>query len=239
MTVVRYANTESIWDGFPRLAARRIRQSGARQILEIGAGANPTFTLDELSDSQADYTLLDISSDELEKAPPGYRTVVADIGAPDLKLERQYDFVFSRMLAEHVEDAFAFHRNIFRLLTNGGLAVHFFPTLYAPPFVANRLLPERLASSVVRTLQPGRLDSGKQNKFPAYYEWCRGPTRRQVKRFEALGYAVDEYLGCFGHDGYYNRIPWVKSIHNTLVAYLVRHPLPALTSFAYVVLRKP
>ena len=238
MTVVRYLNTDSVWDGFPRLAANRIRQSGARRILEIGAGANPTFKLDELSGSDTDYTLLDISNDELRKAPSGYKTVIADIGAPDLRLERQYDFVFSRMLAEHVEDALAFHRNILGLLTRGGIAVHFFPTLFAPPFLANRLLPEGLASRIVRLLQPGRLDSGKQNKFPAYYEWCRGPTRKQIKRFEGLGYAVDEYLGCFGHDDYYKRLPWLQSVHNALATYLVRHPVPSLTSFAYVVLRK-
>ena len=46
------------------------------------------------------------------------------------------------MLAEHVPDGYRFHSNLFELLKPGGVAFHFMPTLYSPPFVINRLLPE-------------------------------------------------------------------------------------------------
>ena len=38
------------------------------------------------------------------------------------------------------------------------------PTMFAPPFVLNYLLPERLAESVLHLMQPGRERSGKQSK---------------------------------------------------------------------------
>jgi 2-polyprenyl-3-methyl-5-hydroxy-6-metoxy-1,4-benzoquinol methylase len=76
--------------------------------------------------------------------------------------------VFSKMLCEHLPDARTFHENCLRLLKPGGRAVHFFPTLYTLPFVANRLIPEEFARAVLRRIQPGRIDDPKHEKFPAY-----------------------------------------------------------------------
>jgi hypothetical protein len=139
------------------------------------------------------------------------------------------------MLAEHVRQPRQFHRNVHSLLRPGGLAFHFFPTLYALPFVANALLPERASAAVLRFCSPR--DPVTQRKFPAYYRWCRGPTASQMRRFESLGYAVEQYVGFFGH-GYYERIPGLRSLHRWATAYMLRHPLPWVTSFAYLILRK-
>lgn len=225
------------WGAYAPSLRTLIREHGLRNVIEIGGGANPSFKPDEVRTLGLDYTLLDISQTELDKAPAGYRTLCADIASPTLALDAEHDFAFSHMLAEHVRDGECFHRNVWRLLRPGGYALHFFPTLWAPPFVVNRMLPERAADGLLRRLAPGR-DRYRQAKFPAYYDWCRGPTRSQIARFERLGYQVETYDGYFGHGRYYGRVPLLRKLHLRWCEHLSRHPLPVFTSFAMLLLRK-
>jgi SAM-dependent methyltransferase len=236
---IRYANFEEAWGSYDTFLQTLIERTGAKRVLEVGGGANPALPLDFVLRQGLEYTILDISLDELGKAPNDYMKVQGDISSPSLDLpERDYDLVFSKMLAEHIQNGETFHRNVYRLLGSSGRAFHFFPTLYAPPFMFNRLLPERLAEQVLNLLQSGREESGKNKKFPAYYSWCRGPTRKQMRRFSGLGYQVEEYIGFFGHDPYYSKFPLLLRLHRTLSKWLERHPIPLLCSFTYVILRK-
>lgn len=236
--LISFGDSEVAWRNVKSTIQNAIIGSGAKRILEVGAGANPLFPEAFLVDHGLDYTALDVSAIELDKAPACYHKIVADICADDLPIHNQFDFVFSRMLAEHVRDGAAFHRNVFRLLAPGGHAFHFFPTMWAPPFVLNRVLPERLAELVLHTVQSSRERSGKLAKFPAYYSWCRGPMPSQIARFGSLGYQVVTYTGFFGHRGYYLKFPALLRIHDRLAAWLIAHPKPWLTSFAYVTLQK-
>jgi len=235
---IHYAHSNEAWQGVVSFIQKQILDSKAQRILEVGAGANPTFSSDFVKEHQLVYSILDISEEELAKAPDGYDTVLADISSPGLNLPNQYDFIFSRMLAEHIKDGEAFHQNVFNLLAPGGIVFHFFPTLYAPPFVLNRLLPEELARKVLNLIQSGREQHGKHAKFPAYYSWCRGPSQKQIQKFEKIGFEVKEYIGFFGHSGYYQKVPIVDKIHRRISTWLVNHPIPLFTSFAYVVLGK-
>jgi hypothetical protein len=139
------------------------------------------------------------------------------------------------MLAEHIIDPEQFHKNILSCLTTNGLAVHYFPTLYTMPFVVNYIMPERLADILLHIFQAR--DRYQHAKFPAYYRWCRGPTLRQINRFVSLGYEIVEYQGFFGH-GYYQKIKVLDKINMIKTEYLLRHPNPNFTSYAYLVLRK-
>ena len=65
-----------------------------------------------------------------------------------------------------------------------------------------------------------------------------GPTRRAIKRFESVGFEVKEFYGTFGHQ-YYYQIPPLNASEFAKARFLLRHPVPALTSYAVVVLRKP
>jgi len=236
--MVRYAKSEEAWSDIVIFIEKLIQENGFKRILEIGAGANPTFPMSYVNKCNLDYTIFDISEEELNKAPSGYKTIHADIASPELALEGEYDFIFSRMLAEHVKDGESFHRNIFDLLSQDGIAFHFFPTLFAPPFIVNVLLPEYLARFALGLIQSDREQNGSHAKFPAYYSWCRGPITPQVKRFEGLGYKVEKYIGFFGHAGYYKKLPILEFFHNHLVGWLVNHPISYLTSFAYLELSK-
>ncbi|GIX17753.1 MAG: hypothetical protein KatS3mg119_1939 [Rhodothalassiaceae bacterium] len=232
---IRYAPSEEGWSSFEERAYELIRSYGANRILEVGGGANPTFTLDMIRRLGLDYHVLDISEEELNKAPDGYQKIVADI-CKYKSDDKKYDFIFSKMLAEHVPDGKAFHKNIYNLLSSGGVAFHFFPTLYAFPFVVNKLIPEALSQSILSIVQPRR---PRDTKFRAYYSWCYGPTKRQISRLRGIGYEIVEYTGYFGHEGYYNRFPVILNVHKKIVGYLLQSEIPQLTSFAQVILMRP
>lgn len=239
---IHYRESEGCYLGYARYVQDAISRTGAKRVLELGGGANPALPLEFVERHDLEYTVLDISDAELAKAPAQYRTLCCDIGSSRMQFdghEGRYDLVFSKMLAEHVKDGEQMHRNVFRLLASGGRAIHHFPTMYAPPFVLNRLIPETLADRLLQWLEPGRQREGKHGKFPAYYSWCRGPTVRQLQRMTGVGYHLEEYIGFFGHKVYYQKLPVLRDLHIKLCRWLVAHPQPGLTSSAYVILVKP
>jgi len=236
--LIDYGLTDDAWNGFVSRVEQLVVTHQGRTICEIGGGANPALSLDFVRKHGLDYVIIDVSATELAKAPAGYRTRVQDVTGPIEGEQGTYDLVFSKMLAEHVKDGEVFHRNMHALLKPGGVAFHFFPTLYAPPYVLNLLLPERLTYRILTLIQNGRENDGRKGKFPAYYRWCRGPTKRQLARLEAVGFRILNYTGFFGHAGYYKKMPLVERAHLALSRWLQRHPTPWLTSFAYAVLEK-
>lgn len=233
----RGPNADSRLD-FLGTIAEVIREHGARRICDIGGGANPTLPIEQVRALGLDYTLLDISQKELDHAHDGYRKVCADITSPDLALDGGYDLAVSAQLAEHVRDGEAFHRNVFRLLGPGGRAVHYFPTLFAPPLLANRLLPEPLLDAVNRSLWKAGSHPGRYAKFPAWYSWCLGPSVFQFGRFASLGYEVEHYTGYFGHS-YYDRVPPLARAHRRWSNRLAARGVWPLTAGALVRLRRP
>lgn len=226
------------WDQAPGAAAELISRAGARDILEVGSGASPTLPAAFVRERGLDYTTNDISVAELEKAEHGFRTLCLDFsdGEPPAPLHGAFDAVFSRMVNEHVRDGARYYRNIATVLRPGGVSFHWFSTLFALPFLVNRLVPESLASLLLDAVVPK--SRPRHKKFPAYYSWGRGPTARMIRRFDALGFDVLEYTGYFGHRYYEPRFPWLHALEVRKAQWLVRHPTPHLTSYARVVLRK-
>jgi SAM-dependent methyltransferase len=142
------------------------------------------------------------------------------------------------MSFEHFSDSVGAHRNIWRMLKPGGVAVHCFPTLYTLPFVVNRFIPERLSRFVLHLFTP-RSDYYQHDKFPARYDLCRGPGPSQIKKLEALGFEVLEYRGYFGHRYYLNgKLKFLHWMEERKTRMLLYSPKPLFTSFATVILRK-
>lgn len=228
------------WEAAGDFFGALIRGSGARSVLEIGAGANPTLSPAYVREEGLDYTTNDVSAEELAKAGPEYRTLCLDMATADASAlpAEAFDFVFSRMVNEHVSDGERYYRNIHRTLMPGGITAHCFSTLYALPFLVNRLLPEAVAGRVFDAVVPRA--GGRHQRFRAHYSWSRGPSARMIARLSGVGFEVLEYRGYFGHR-YYDR-PGLGPLNRLELAkseWLVERPLPALTSYAAVVLRKP
>lgn len=234
---VRYGLWTEVSKDWGDRARGLARAQGVARICDVGGGARPALSLHFLRDNGLQYSIVDVSPTELAKAPEGYEKILADASGPQLDLG-PYDLVLTQFLCEHIRAPARFHANLLSLLRPGGRALHLFPTLYAPPFVFNRAMPEGLTERVLLRLSPDRASEGRRRKFPAFYRWCRGPSRRQLRRFDRIGFEVQDYVGYFGHD-YYNWLPGGKYVEKKIASALSRRPVPAVTAYAIVVLRKP
>ena len=237
--MIGYALWDQAWADLPDAVRRFARREDVTRVCELGGGANPILDLAFIERHGLHYEVLDASEEELAKAPPGYTRAVADATDPTLADRHgPYDLVASGFVAEHVSDPAAFHATVHALLRPGGHAVHLFPTLYEPVFLVNLLIPEALTDRALARVQPGREAHGSHAKFRPYYRWCRGPGVRQFQRLESIGFEVMDYRGYFGH-GYFRRFPALDRLEQRGARVLVRHPLPALASYARVILRRP
>ena len=234
---VVYMDVDELWNGYEDLLVELAKREGVKAVAELGGGANP-IVAESTWDFVQQRVVLDISAIELAKSDGNVETRVADLCQPIEDGHNQYDLVFSKMLCEHLPDPVTFHQNCFKLLRPGGLSVHFFPTLHTLPILVNHLIPEKQARSLVQVFQPWRISDPKQQKFPAYYRWCLGPSRRTAKRYENVGFEVERINATFGH-GYYRRIPPLHALEELKMKFLHRYPVPYLASFVVIILRKP
>ncbi len=233
---VRFIPFMELWESFDERLVELVDATGATEVGELGGGANPTVAMTARASRLVELTVLDISDDELAKAPSGVQTLCADLCAEQPPVRERFDLVFSRMLCEHVPSGIRFHRNCRAMLRAGGYAMHFFPTVTALPFLANRVLPEALGERLVEAILPTRRRGGKHSKFPAYYRWCWGPTQQQLARYRSVGFDVVSYDAGIGH-GYYAKVPVLRGLERAKSRFLLEHPSPWLSAYALVVLR--
>jgi hypothetical protein len=206
-----------------------------RAVCDIGGGRNPRLTPDEIASASVEYTVLDISRRELDLAPSDYLKLegdVCDSGVASANRNR-FDLMFSRMVAEHVRSGESMHRNVLEMLAPGGMAFHFFPTLYVPVFVVNRVLPHTASAWLLDKFAPR-----PEPAFPARYSWCRGPTRRACRRLRDIGYEIVEYRGFYG-EAYSANVPVLGPALAGLSGWAERRANPHLTAFAFLTLKKP
>jgi len=199
-------------------------------ILELGGGRRPSFHLSEMPSNLKSYTVNDISEAELSLLPDGYEKACFDVAGDASAFEGRYDVVFSRFLGEHVKDGRAMHRNVHQVLKPGGVAFHLIPTLYALPFVINRLLPERIGQKVLDIFSSRRDISPK---FPAYYSQCYGDTPAMRRLFKRIGYERVEIRNFYGHF-YYEEIPGLRDLEKWFSELAARYQWSAISSYAYI-----
>jgi 2-polyprenyl-3-methyl-5-hydroxy-6-metoxy-1,4-benzoquinol methylase len=231
--VMRSSQVDSIqaFSGFKGRCAQLIREYECADVCEIGGGRAPLFSGPELEELGLTYTVMDVSQNELDLAPPDVNKERRDICAPLVAGDHgRYDFMFSKCVAEHVKSGRGMHENVFAMLRPGGIAFHFFPTLYYPAFIVNRLLPEGLTSAML-----GRID---REKFPAKYSKCIGPTNRAKRFVKSIGFDVIEYAPFYGTT-YVDKIPVIRGVERAFSDWAARKMNPYFSSFAYLVLQKP
>lgn len=227
------------WEQAPQFLSELITSNNVKNVLEIGSGANPTLDSETILSLGINYTTNDLSAEELEKAPKEFATWQADLCDAETVRNhpKKYDLIFSRMVNEHIKDGEQYYKNIFELLSPGGITAHCFSTLYAFPFLANKVFPETLSDKLLDIFNPR--DRHQHEKFPAYYSWSRGPSKKSIKKFQSIGFEVVEYVGYFGHSYYRKRLSFLHQLEQQKANYLVKNPVPSLTSYAHIILRKP
>lgn len=224
------------WESYKSLIVRLSQEYGLTRHFEVGGGRDPLFAPDEARALGLSVTLNDISADELARAPAEFPKVCCDVAAPDTMrhvASGAYDFAYSRMVMEHVRDARQLWRNQYDMLAPGGAALAFIPTLYAPAFAANRLVPERLSSAIVHRLFPDRHDEGDNPKFPAFYDLCRGDDRKVAPVLQEIGFRDVMVLPFYGYS-YFWKVPLLKQVDAAFTRIVRARDWRTFTSFAYI-----
>jgi len=231
-------STSSVaWATYDDMIRRWITDTSAKVVLEVGGGRTPMLSADDARTLGIErYLVNDVAQTELDHLPPDREQACFDIQAgppPDADYAGACDLVFAHMVFEHVADPAGAWNTLYRLLRPGGTAISFHPVLFSPPFVANRLLPERLTHAVLERVFPRRNDDDHP-KFPAYYRWCRASPAYVTKRLAPIGFSSVEVRPLYGH-GYFERIPVVRSVDRGMSTIAQRRDWPALASYAYVI----
>jgi SAM-dependent methyltransferase len=224
------------WQKFPAFIEDVIARNSAKRVCEIGAGANPAVGQDAIHKYGLTFRAADQVEEELLKSEM-VETSVYDVCATAPMPGAPYDLIFSRMAAEHFRDPERAYANMFEALGPGGLAVHSFATLYALPFLLNRMLPDRVSDFLWGRFAPR--DRERHDKFKAYYAHCRGPMESQLQFFRNLGYDILEYRAYFGHNYYAPRLPLLHLVHRQTTKLLLKTPIAFFASYATVILSRP
>lgn len=228
------------WDNYEPTILGLAHQLGLRRVCEIGGGRDPLFSADEARRHGIDLIVNDIDAGELALTPAGLETarfdIAGDLSEPDVA-RGGYDLMVSRMVFEHVHDVERAWTNIHDLLAPGGVALAFFPTLWAPVFALNHILPEKASRAIVHALFPARRDGGGDPKFPAFYDWCRGSPAQLTPMLNRAGFS-DVHIQRFWGHGYFDRMPGLRQVDHAFNALAAKIGWDLVTTYAYVVVRK-
>ncbi len=225
------------WGNYKHAIVEIAKRKGLRRHLEIGGGRDPLFQPGEAAAHGFDVTLNDLSAHELALAPAGYSTVLCDIAAKDAPRTLgagRYDMAYSRMVMEHVPDVERMWANVCHALAPGGVAFSFFPTLYAPPYVLNRMIPEGVSRWMLETVFPDRKEDGDNPKFPAYYNYCFSDEARLAPMLKRAGFSDALALPFWGYS-YFWKFPVLKQVDAAFTALARARGWRTVSSFAYVV----
>lgn len=235
----RFWHSDWGWDHYEALALGYARRFGLRHMLEIGGGRDPAF-LALAPENGLHLTVNDISAEELARLPAGTAKAVFDV-AGDLsrrgELHGAFELIASRMVFEHIEDVEKAWENTALMLAPGGVAMAFFPTLYAWPFVLNKLIPDRLAKRIVEAIFPHRRSDGDYPVFPAHYDWCIGSERRLRAMLEPKGFSDIHIQPFWGHH-YLDAVPGLREAETGFNHLAARRDWRFFTTYAYVIVRK-
>lgn len=223
------------WNDFERIIPELITKYNLKEVCEIGAGANPFLSNDFILREGVNYTLVDVDEGELLKGKNEFKKLIIDFSSKDFVPKEQFDLIFSQMTLEHIQYPERLHQNIFSSLKKGGLAIHFFATLYSIPSMVNLILPEFLSHKILFYIQ--KRDQIQHGKFPAYYRWTLGPVKKNIKRLESIGFQMISYDGYVGHT-YFPKHSFFGKIEAVYTNFLHKLNNPYFSSNAIVVLRK-
>ena len=152
--------------------------------------------------------------------------VVITMDAPLPFQDGTFDLILSDSTFEHIQDESRIAAELDRVLKVGGWICARTPNRYGYVAVMNRIVPARLASSLVRSAQPHRKE---QDIFPAHYRMNTLRKLRKlfpVDRYDHMGFAFDsEPRYHFNRRGVFLLLLGVHSVtppalRNTLMLYV-------------------
>ena len=138
-------------------------------MLDLGGGVKPSVP-PARRPAGLHYEGLDVSPDELQRAPRGSydEIVVADATRRLPELEGRFDLVLSWLVLEHVKPLADALHHVHAYLRPGGSLVAQAAGAFTLPAITNRLVPRRAALWILGRAQ----DRDPESVFPAHYDCC-------------------------------------------------------------------
>ena len=143
--------------------------AGSQAILDVGGGRSPTIPPGDRPRG-CRYVGLDISKDELERAPTGsYDAIVpGNIAVADPSLNERFDLVVSFQALEHVRGLARAFENMRMYLRPGGRLVTQLSGRFAIYALIGRITPDPITHRVQRRL----FGRAPDTVFRGYYDQC-------------------------------------------------------------------
>jgi SAM-dependent methyltransferase len=170
------------------------------RVIDVGGGKNPFISVDKKKFLSIHVTGVDISAQELQRAPAGGYDVTKCADISKTVGSGDADLCICQAVLEHVQDVNAAFVAIASFLKPGGVALIFVPSRNAIFARLNLLLPERLKRYLLFTIFPQtRRDQG----FPSYYNRCTPAGFQSMAHHagfeivEAKHYYVSSYFSFF------------------------------------------
>jgi SAM-dependent methyltransferase len=207
------------------------------RMLEVGGGRAPLFTPAEAAAAGVAVTVNDVDARELSLGPAEFGKAqfdIADEVSPTL--HGAFDVIVSHMVMEHVRDGRRAWSNMAALLAPSGVAMAFHPTLFAPPFLINLILPDSLTAPLLRFFFPIRHDGGYP-KFPAWYDLCRSNPATIEPILKACGFRETLIAPFWGHS-YFQSMPGLREIDAAVQRIAEARDWRGLTTYAYTLARR-
>ena len=237
--LTRHRSSHWAWNNYKKVIQDLISLLKARLVVEIGGGRCPLLDNDEITSTNVLYFVNDISETELALAPDYVEKICFDIAHPTdsvcTTLNGQIDFMFSKMVFEHVSDSQQAYKNIYYLLSSGGLCLNFHPLLFSPPFLVNRILPETFSARLLRLFASYRTPD-EVPKHPAKYDHCV-ISRRERERLLNIGYK-EVWQIPFWYHSYFRKIPGLYHLDLTITKFADRNNWTGLASYCYTLVLK-
>ena len=176
----------SIGDLYDATVAERMSEGGV--FVDVGGGKRCSYAPLRPAAGEVKIVAVDVSADAMRGNADADETRVADVVRDGLPFAAgEVDVISSRSVLEHLSDVEALAADSARVLKPGGYSIHLFPGRRGAFAVLNRMLPNRVARSILFSLRPACVGIGG---FPAMYNRC---TYREMKRaFERSGHEVLE-----------------------------------------------
>jgi 2-polyprenyl-6-hydroxyphenyl methylase/3-demethylubiquinone-9 3-methyltransferase len=146
-------------------------------VYDVGGGKRPFVSQEEKERLHLRVVGIDISEDELNRAPAGIydRVIAEDIAR--FRGQGDADLVICQAVLEHVADVEGAFKAIASSLRPGGIACLFVPSRNAVFARLNLILPQALKSYLLFSIFP---EARAAQGFPSYYNKCT------PKEFEEL-----------------------------------------------------
>jgi ubiquinone/menaquinone biosynthesis C-methylase UbiE len=198
ITPLHYAETHGIVR-FHDLCLQQMCRKDVHDVLDVGAGKAwhfPRHLKDRLG---LRLTGVDISGEEIRENDMLDQKVVSDVVEALPFPAESFDLITVRWGIEHFADNDAFLAHCQRCLRRQGAFVAVFPSKFAPFAILNRILPSRIARTLLLQLRPE-----SQGGFKAYYD--RTTYAAFSKALEKNGFVVTYYYPTFFSSGYFKSI---------------------------------